>query len=171
MADMGDKLRGAGLRVTEEPRRDDKGGGGGHGGNPRDRSGGGNAFPPGYPKYFTDDGYTNVDMLMRDAERIADRFDDEKLKRHQLRAFYDHAKRQLQRLQYGAPFGEVHPQIARLKALAADRAARRQNPIPPRFKEFIDRNIDAVADQKSFEKGFMPHFEAVVGYCSRLREV
>ena len=159
MPDLGDKLRKAGIHVTEERRRDET----------RRTGGGGNVFPPGYPQYFTKDGYTRVELLKEEAERLADRFAAERLTRHQLRAFYDHAKKQLQKLQYGTPFPEVHPEVARLKAFAADRAAR-ANPIPRSFKEFIDRNVDAIADEKSFEKGFMPHFEAVVAYCAGLKD-
>ncbi|MGO9264668.1 MAG: type III-A CRISPR-associated protein Csm2 [Candidatus Binataceae bacterium] len=158
MADMRDKLRGAGIPVTEGRRREDE-----------RRSGGGNVFPPGYPQYFTKEGHTRVEVVKEEAERTAEQFARDKLTRHQLRAFYGHSKKQLQRLQYGTPFAEVHFEVARLKAFAADRAAR-ANPIPPSFKEFIERNVDAIRDEKSFEKGFIPHFEAVVAYCARLRD-
>lgn len=156
--DMREAMRKAGLRMSEDPR--------GHG--PRGPAGADNPFPPGYPKYFTDDGHTRVELVKEEAERIADRFFSDNLKRHQLRAFYDHAKKQSQRLAYGAPFGEVHMEVARLKAFAADRLARGN--IPASFKQFIYRNIDAVTNQKSFAKGLMPHFEAVVAYCARIKE-
>jgi CRISPR type III-A-associated protein Csm2 len=111
-----------------------------------------------------------VELLLKEAESLAACFERDGLKRHQLRAFYDHAKRQLQRLQYGASFADVHPEIAKLKAFAADRAQRAENKLPVSFKQFIDRNINAITDRKSFERGFMPHFEAVVAYCARIRE-
>lgn len=119
---------------------------------------------------MTAEGYTRVDLITEEAENLAAPFESDKLKRHQLRSFYDHAKRQLQRLVYGAPFGEIHPEIARLKEFAADRAGRASNPIPASFKQFIDRNVDAVTDEASFRKGFMPHFEAVVAYCARIKD-
>ena len=160
-------MRGAGLqgaaREGEAP-----------GSRPRDgrddRERAGNPFPPGYPKYFTPEGHTRVELITTEAENLAERFESDRLKRHQLRAFYDHAKRQLQRLQYGAPFGEVHPEIARLKAFAADRAGRADNALPFSFKQFIDRNVDAITGEASFRKGFMPHFEAVVAYCARIKD-
>jgi CRISPR type III-A-associated protein Csm2 len=168
MPDIRDAMRGAGLRDSG-PRRDR----GGRSGPPsRDavaKSAEG-LFPSDYPNYLTDDGHTQVELLKGHAERIAARFESDGLKRHQLRAFYDHAKRQLQRLAYGAPFGEVHAEVARLKAFAADRASRANNAIPASFKQFIDRNIDAVKDEASFKKGFMPHFEAVVAYCARIKD-
>ncbi len=129
-----------------------------------------NPFPAGYPRYFTPEGYTRVELITTEAENLAARFESDKLKRHQLRSFYDHAKRQLQRLVYGAPFGEVRSEIARLKAFAADRAGRADNALPSSFKIFIDRNVDAVNDQASFQKGFMRHFEAVVAYCARIKD-
>lgn len=167
MADMKDALRGAGFQDRPAP--------GGGPGRPRGGPGapGGvsqSPFPPGYPEYFGPEGHTRPELLLEEAEKVAACFEGQGLKRHQLRAFYDHAKRQLQRLQYGASFGEVHPDIAKLKAIAADRAGRSENALPARFKEFIDRNIAAARDQRSFEKGFMPHFEAVVAYCARIRD-
>jgi CRISPR type III-A-associated protein Csm2 len=129
-----------------------------------------NPFPLGYPKYFDDKGYTRVELVTVEAENLARKFEGDRLKRHQLRAFYDHAKRQLQRLENGGPFGEVRLQVARLKAFAADRAGRADNALPLSFKQFIDRNVDAVKDEVSFQKGFMPHFEAVVAYCARIKD-
>jgi len=126
--------------------------------------------PADYPKYFTAEGHLRVELVKDEAEKIARCFRESKLTRNQLRSFYDHAKKQLQRLGYGTAFGEIHAEIARLKAFAADRAARSSNALPAAFKEFIDRNVNAVNDEKSFKNGFMPHFEAVVGYCASLRE-
>jgi CRISPR/Cas system CSM-associated protein Csm2 small subunit len=123
-----------------------------------------------YPKYLTDDGYTRVDLVQSEAEQIARCFKEARVSRSQLYAFYDHAKRQLHRLDYGTPFAEIHPEIARLKAFAADRAGRTNNPLPQCFKSFVDQNVNAVKDEISFRKGFMPHFEAVVAYCANLRE-
>lgn len=163
MPDMKDEMRRAGFRGAEPQ------------GNPGVTQAGGqarteNPFPPGYPRYLTPEPgcHTRVELVTVEAENLAARFESDGLKRHQLRAFYDHAKRQLQRLLYGVPFGEVQPEIARLKAFAADRAARTENRLPSSFKQFIDRNVDAVTDEASFKKGFMPHFEAVVAYCARI---
>jgi CRISPR type III-A-associated protein Csm2 len=165
MPDMKDAMRGAGFQGSRAPGNPPPGKPSGRGG----RQGGSNyTFPPGYPTYFGPDGHTRVELLLREAENLAACFERDGLKRHQLRAFYDHAKRQLQRLQHGASFGAVHPEIAKLKAFAADRAGRTENALPLSFKRFIDLNVDAVTDQNSFEKGFMPHFEAVVAYCARI---
>lgn len=159
MPDMKEAMRQAGLHPK------DTRGDGPRGAPPSD-----NPFPAGYPQYFTKDGYPQVEMVKEQAETIARRFATERhpLTRHQLRAFYDHAKKQLRLLEYGTPFAKVHPEVARLKAFAADRAAR--DKIPFSFRQFIDRNIDAITDEKSFRNGFMPHFEAVVAYSARIRD-
>lgn len=167
MPDMRDALQGAGFR-GQRPE------GNRPGGPPRGHAGvrgaAANPFPHGYPQYFTPEGHARVELITAEAENLATRFESDKLKRHQLRSFYDHAKRQLQRLAYGVSFGEVHPEIARLKAFAADRAGRAENALPQSFKQFIDRNVEAVTDEVTFQKGFMPHFEAVVAYCARIKD-
>ena len=119
-----------------------------------------------YPQYFNSDGDLRVEMVRNEAETLADTFVRDNLRRHQLRAFFDHAKRQLLRLNSGCRFGEIHPEVAKLRAIAADRAGRSSNALPPSFKNFIFTNVDAVIDKKTFQKGFMPHFEAVVAYCT-----
>jgi CRISPR/Cas system CSM-associated protein Csm2 small subunit len=161
MPDMRDALKGAGFK-PQPPRTG--------GNNPQPRPPESNPFPSGYPNYFTHEGRLRVALVTTEAEALAASFKSEGLKRHQLRSFFDHAKRQLQRLNYGVAFAEVHPQIAFLKAYAADRAGRAENALPRSFHQFINRNVDAVADQKSFREGFMPHFEAVVAYCAGIRE-
>lgn len=168
MPDMKDAMRGAGFRggrssSNPPPGRPPRG----SGGKP-DRNN--CQFPPDYPKYFGPDGHTRVELLLIEAKNIAACFERDRLKRNQLRAFYGHAKRQLQRLQHGAAFAEVHPEIAKLKAFAADRAGRAENALPQSFKAFIDHNVNAITNQDSFQKGFMPHFEAVVAYCARIKD-
>jgi len=166
MPDMKDAMRGAGLQGG----RPQGGQGGPAQGRGESRGGGENLFQKGYPQYFTPDGHLRVEVVTVEAEKMSERFERDRLRRHQLRAFYDHAKRQLQRLTYGAPFGDVLPEIGRLKVFAADRAGRTDNALPASFKQFIDRNVEAVVDEKAFRKGFMPHFEAVVGYCARIKD-
>ena len=163
MPDFRDAMRGAGLQSSKAP------------GPPKPAAqdlrgppaAAGNPFKPPYPQYFHDQAL-RVSLVLDEAEAIAALFERDRLKKHQLRAFYDHAKRQLQRLTYGTRFAEVWPEIARLKAFAADRAGRAENALPPSFKQFIDLNVAAVVDRDSFQKGFIPHFEAVVAYSARI---
>lgn len=64
------------------------------------------------------------------------------------------------------PFIDLEADLKLLKARAAYRAARSEDSLPRPFKEFLDRNLDAVKDEVSFRKGFLVHFEAVVAYCA-----
>ncbi len=162
MPDMRDAMQGAGFRGPRPQ--------GNRPGRPNVGGPATNPFPHGYPTYFDSEGHLRVALITSEAENLARRFEDDNLKRHQLRSFYDHAKRQLQRLTYGVSFGEVHPDIARLKAFAADRAGRTENALPQSFKQFIDRNVEAITNIRSFQNGFMPHFEAVVAYCARIKD-
>jgi CRISPR type III-A-associated protein Csm2 len=179
---MRDAFQKAGFRGTEPQRASgpvQRQGGGGQRqqGQWSGKPGGGNAdgpcakvFAAGYPKFFTDEGHTRPDLVQKEAEDLAECFKDARLTRHQLRAFYGHAQNQQKRLKYGTPFGAVQVEIGKLKAVAADRAGRRNNALPEAFKKFIDLNVNAVRTEKDYLQGFMPHFEAVVAYCAILRE-
>jgi CRISPR/Cas system CSM-associated protein Csm2 small subunit len=144
MPDMRDAMQGAGFRGQRTQ--------GNRPGRPNEGAPATNPFPQGYPKYFDSEGHLRVALITAEAEKLAMRFESDRLKRHQLRSFYDHTKRQLQRLAYGVPFEVVHPEFARLKAFAADRVGRAENALPQSFKLFIDRNVEATTDKISFRK-------------------
>jgi CRISPR/Cas system CSM-associated protein Csm2 small subunit len=166
MPDFKGALQGAGLHASApQGNRPDRG----PQGHPKNQ-GGAPIFPPGYPQYFTSEGCTRIEMVTTQAAKLARTFEGTGLRRHQLRAFYDHAKRQLVRLAYGTPFEEIRSEIGRLQGFAAYREGRPVNPLPSSFRQFIDLNVAAVVDQKTFQKGFMPHFEAVVAYCARIKD-
>ncbi len=46
----------------------------------------------------------------------------------------------------------------------ADARGKSQPKIPDLFADFIQRNVDAVKTQKDFLFGFLPHFEALIGF-------
>jgi CRISPR type III-A-associated protein Csm2 len=123
-------------------------------------------FAPGYPDYFDPDGTLKCEYLTDRAERIAEAFGraKPKLTPHQLRAFYQHVKRQQGALKNGRPFREVLVEICKLKPFATERAEKEK--IPDEFREFICRNVDKVKDEKAFLEGFVEHFQAVVAYCA-----
>ena len=54
-----------------------------------------------------------------------------------------------------------------LDATAADAFGKSPRKIPESFHEFIRCNVDAVHDEKDFLEGFLPHFEALVGFGAR----
>ncbi len=57
-------------------------------------------------------------------------------------------------------FGAVNADIKRLVPFAKDGVGK--NKVPREFLEFIERNVQLVKDEKSFVKGFIEHFQAVV---------
>lgn len=82
---------------------------------------------------------------------------------HQLRRFFNHCRRLETRLKAGkATWEQLRAQFMRLDYVAADALEKRK--IPQIFHDFIARNVAAVKDHKDFLEGFMPHFEALVGF-------
>jgi CRISPR-associated protein Csm2 len=123
-------------------------------------------FPPGYPDYFDQDGVLRTEYVTTLAEDIAKElgYSRPRMAMHQLRAFYNHVKRQENAINNGRPFREVLPEISKLKPIASERESKEKIPEP--FKEFIDRNVDKSKDEKAFLRGFVEHFQAVVAYCA-----
>jgi CRISPR/Cas system CSM-associated protein Csm2 small subunit len=125
------------------------------------------SFEQGYPDYFDADGLLKPEFVTTKAEEIAANLGNERPTRmtmHQLRAFYGHVKLQQGALERGRPFKEVLLEINKLKAFASERASK--DKVPRYFEDFIVRNVDKVKDEKSFLKGFVEHFQAVVAYCA-----
>ena len=121
---------------------------------------------PDYPAYFDETGALKCDYVTVLAEKWAEALSEArpKLTPHQLRAFYQHVKRQQAALKGGRPFPSAMVEICKLKPFATERAEKEK--IPPEFKDFICRNVDKVKDQKAFLEGFVEHFQAVVAYCA-----
>lgn len=93
----------------------------------------------------------------------------------QLRRFFNHCRQIERRLRTG---DDNWVQVsAKFEALSSHaQYALSAGKIPREFMEFIDTNVRRVeADSnpcEAFLRGFMPHFEALVGFASRhLREV
>ena len=80
----------------------------------------------------------------------------------QLRRFYGDFK-QLQKKVGAQGFNRVKPLIKMVKSKAAYSANPQNRKIPDAFKDFLEKNVDAINDEKDFE-AFMLHFEAVVGF-------
>ncbi len=121
---------------------------------------------PDYPAYFDDTGVLRCDYLTKLAKEWARTFGaaKPKLTTHQLRAFYQHVKRQQAAVKNGRPFREVLVEICKLKPFARERAEKET--IPAEFEEFVSLNVDKVKDQKTFLEGFVEHFQAIVAYCA-----
>lgn len=133
--------------------------------------------PKGYPSYFDKEDKKHVllvEYVTTYADQIAQQFGEDGLSKNQLQDFYRFTKDQQQALQHGRSFSEVLVRLKKLKAIAHDRRNRRNSGVTESFKQFIDKNVDALSvagGKETFEKGFLEHFQAVVAYCAgRLKE-
>ena len=84
---------------------------------------------------------------------------------HQVRRYFGHCRAIETKLRAaGAAWDSVRPLVCRLDSAAADGAAKQPPKIPELFHDFIRRNVAAVKTKKDFLEGFLPHFEALVGF-------
>jgi len=114
--------------------------------------------------YFDADGCLKIEYVSRDkVEPLARKMAS--LTIHQIRRYFGHCRAIETRLKSGgAKWASVWPEIKKLDVAAADGAAKQQPKIPALFHDFIRRNVDAIKCEKDFVKGFLPHFEALVGF-------
>ena len=89
------------------------------------------------------------------------------LTQHQLRRFFQHCRALEARLRARqAAWPALEAEFCKLDAVAADAAGKSPAKIPAIFHDFIRRNVAAVHSEKEFLQGFLPHFEALVGFGS-----
>lgn len=94
------------------------------------------------------------------------------LNMHQLRRFFQHCRMIEAKLRQGVSTWEAEKaNFALLDSAAADAYGKRQDDfrsepkkIPRLFHDFIKRNVKAVETEEDFIKGFLLHFEALVGF-------
>lgn len=144
-----------------------RGGGVPQGARQSDRSDDAEAKPwPDYLKdgYFDADGCLKVEYVSREkVEPLAKGMSD--MTTHQIRRYFGHCRAIETRLKSGgASWASVWPEVKKLDVAAADGAAKRPPKIPPLFHDFIRRNVNAIKCENDFLKGFLPHFEALVGF-------
>lgn len=114
--------------------------------------------------YFDADGCLKVEYVSREkVEPLAQKMAI--LTIHQVRRYFGHCRAIETRLKSsGASWASVRPEVKKLDVAAADGAAKQPPKIPGLFHDFIRRNVDAIKTQKDFLQGFLPHFEALVGF-------
>ncbi len=126
---------------------------------------------PGYLKsgYFDQEGNLRAEFVLREnVGKLARQVEIERLTTGQLRRFFGHARGIEQRLKLGQQTWEsLRPEFLKLDVAAEDARGKKPSPkIPEIFYDFIKRNVAAVKTEREFLRGFLPHFEALVGFCS-----
>lgn len=118
--------------------------------------------------YFDEKGNVRPEIITTEAEKvaldlIARTRSGQQLSYGQLRKFYSKAKFIELQLDSGQDFESVKHKIAALERDAADAEGR--GVAPPALKVFIEKNARlARQSRRSFQEGFLQHFEGVMAY-------
>ena len=85
---------------------------------------------------------------------------------HQVRRYFGHCRALETRLKSatGTTWTSVVPEVKKLDIAAADGFAKRPPKIPDLFHDFVRCNVAAIKSKEDFLDGFLPHFEALVGF-------
>jgi CRISPR type III-A-associated protein Csm2 len=120
--------------------------------------------------YFTAEGHLRRDYVDRDrVEPLVKAMSrgQPELTQHQLRRFFQHCRALEARLRARqATWQALEADFCKLDAASADAYGKSPPKIPPLFYDFIRRNVTAVRSERDFLAGFLPHFEALVGFAS-----
>jgi hypothetical protein len=84
----------------------------------------------------------------------------------QVRRFFQHCRGIETKLKSGATWNGIRPQFQFIDAAAQDAHGKEPRKIPGLFYDFIRRNVAAVKSEQDFLRGFIPHFEAFVGFAT-----
>jgi len=88
-----------------------------------------------------------------------------RLTMHQARRFFQHCRGIEARLRSKAStWAAEEAAFRKLDVAAADAFGKKDSKIPRIFHDFIKKNVSAVRTEKSFLQGFLPHFEALIGF-------
>lgn len=163
MTNMEDAFKKAGLQPSRQ--RQDRGGRG-HGRPPkRDLP----KFPDSYFKTDNENqSYLQPAFVSKGSvDPWAKHFADAKLTTGQIRRFFNHCREIERRLKVdGENWHQVSAPFEALCYHAQNAVAARK--IPREFQDFIDDNVKRVVSaeepEKAFLEGFLPHFEALVGF-------
>jgi CRISPR/Cas system CSM-associated protein Csm2 small subunit len=87
---------------------------------------------------------------------------------HQIRRFFQRCRAIEAKVRAGTSTWPAEEAAFRqLDVAAADAFGKSPPKIPELFHDFIKSNVAAVKNEKDFLKGFLPHFEALVGFGSQ----
>lgn len=129
--------------------------------------------------YFDTDGCLRLEYVSRErmeplANAMASAYP--KLSMTQVRRFFGHCRavetsiRGNTTSDAAARWANAAPDILKLDTAAADGFAKTPAKFPRLFHDFIKSNVKAVHSEKDFLNGFLPHFEALVGFGSQFFE-
>lgn len=121
--------------------------------------------------YFDAEGNLRTEFVARNKVMpIAEAMSQAKpaLTMHQIRRFFQHCRAIEAKVRAGtSTWAEEEAAFRQLDVAAADAFGKLPPKIPEIFHEFIKSNVAAVKNEKDFLKGFLPHFEALVGFGSQ----
>ena len=90
---------------------------------------------------------------------------------HQLRRYFQHCRGIEAKLKQQSSSADQQKAweaekigFFKLDSAVADAYGKQQKKIPRLFHDFIRRNVETVRTKEDFLKGFLPHFEALVGF-------
>jgi CRISPR/Cas system CSM-associated protein Csm2 small subunit len=87
------------------------------------------------------------------------------LNMHQARRFFQHSRAIEARLRSRtSTWAAEEAAFRKLDVAAADAFGKKDRKIPRIFHDFIEKNVNVVRTEESFLKGFLPHFEAIIGF-------
>jgi CRISPR-associated protein Csm2 len=132
----------------------------------RGRGDGPKVLPPGYLEggYFDESGHIRADLITSTASILAKNFGlgYTRLTNGQLRRFYGHAKTAEKAFHFSSDEKKLVLDIKALESFVAE--AKGKDKVPEEFYMFIKKNTDIISDSKDVLKGFLPHFQAIVGF-------
>jgi len=116
--------------------------------------------------YFDTKGNLFEELVTTSAEDIAEKLGKAKpqMTKHQLRRFYNHVKSLDRKLDLTNDYQTINTELKMLISYASNAACKSSPSIPRIFEKFIRKNLEMVKDAKTF-RGFIEHFQAVVGFC------
>ncbi len=130
--------------------------------------------PPSWPDCLADGYFANgclhPGFVVREwMEELARIMSDAKpgLTTHQIRRFFQHCRAIEARLRAKTSTWErERTEFIKLDVSVADAFGKSPPKVPEIFRDFIQSKVVAVKSQKDFLEGFLPHFEALVGFGS-----
>ncbi|MFN3467312.1 MAG: type III-A CRISPR-associated protein Csm2 [Candidatus Brocadiales bacterium] len=114
--------------------------------------------------YFDSNDNLHCELLTTTAEELAQSFGNAQLESHQLRRFFNHTKATEAQLDIYKNFDRIRARVQKLVPFAAEAVGKKK--APPVFYDFIKKNVNCIQDTKSFQEGFLEHFQAIVAYFS-----